>query len=233
MAKHTANSVRETAAYSVGEAARYLHLNATTLQSWALGRTYPTAEGEKTWPALFEIKDRKNRRLSFINLVEANVIAAVRRDHGVAMPKIRAALDYVQKTLKVARPLCDQEFETNGVDLFVQHYGELVNVSHSGQIAMAEMLHAALRRIERNMHGVPIRMYAAGANDQAKRSAFVAFDPAIAFGRPALVGSGAPIAAINERFRAGESMKDLAEDYAVDRDAIEEAIRQAEILRAA
>jgi len=232
MAKPTPKDIKERAAYGIGEASRYLHLNPTTLQSWALGRTYPTTEGEKQWPALFEIADRQNRRLSFINLVEANVLGAVRKDHGVAMPKVRAALDFVRKSLNVRRPLCDQQFETDGVDLFIQHYGKLVNVSRSGQIALEEMLRAALRRIERNIDGIPIRLYAAGPQDR-ERSAFVAFDPEIAFGRPALVGSGAPVAAINERFRAGDSIRDLAEDYGVERDAIEEAIRQAELLHAA
>lgn len=230
--KSTPKSIKERPAYSIGEAARYLHLNPSTLQSWSLGRNYPTVDGLKQWPALFQIADRRTRRLSFINLVEANVIGAVRKDHGVAMPKIRAALDFVRDNLNVSRPLCDQQFETNGVDLFVKHYGDLVNASRSGQVALEEMLRAALRRIERNVDGVPVRLYAAGAHERG-RSTFVAFDPEIAFGRPALVGSGAPVAAINGRFRAGDSIRDLAEDYGVERDAIEEAIRQAELLRAA
>jgi len=233
MRKLTAEEIRERPAYSIGEAARYVHMNEMTLQTWVLGRDYPTSTGDKRWPPLLKIADRRARRLSFINLVEANVLAALRRQHHLAVPKIRAALNYVRDRLGVARPLCDEQFATNGVDLFVQRYGELINASRAGQLALQETLLAALRRIERERpSGVPIRLYAANPKDQG-RSQFVAFDPVIAFGRPALVGSGAPVAAIHERFRAGDSVGDLAKDYGVEREAIEEAIRQAELLQAA
>ena len=233
MKKPTAQDVRERAAYSIGEAAHYVRMNPMTLTTWALGREYQTASGAKHWAALFQIADRANRRMSFINLVEANVLRAVRRDHDLTMPSIRAALEYVQQQLGVKRPLADEKFETDGVDLFVERYGELINASKRGQIALREMLEAALHRIERaEPSGVPIRLFAASP-DERDRSPYVAFDPAIAFGRPALVGSGAPVAAIAERFRAGDSIDTLAEDYGVERQAIEEAVRQAELLRAA
>jgi uncharacterized protein (DUF433 family) len=233
MKKLAAEDIRERPAYAIGEAARYLHLNEMTLASWALGRSYRTADGNKRWPALFQIADRVHRRMSFINLVEGNVLVAVRREHQIAIPKIRAALEFVREQLGVSRPLCDQQFETNGVDLFVERYGQLINASKKGQIALREMLQAALRRIEREgPTGAPVRLYAA-APDERDRSKYVAFDPAVAFGRPALVGSGAPVAAIAERFRAGDSIDALAEDYAVERPAIEEAVRQAGLLRAA
>jgi hypothetical protein len=37
----TAASERDTAAYTLAEAARYLRLQAATLRSWVLGREYP------------------------------------------------------------------------------------------------------------------------------------------------------------------------------------------------
>lgn len=229
----TAEEIRERPAYSIGEAARYLRMNDMTLTTWALGRRYETTDGTKQWQPLFKIADRRGRRMSFTNLIEGNVLSALRRQHGITVPKIRAALDYVREQLNVARPLAHEQFQTNGVDLFIERFGELVNASKQGQVAMREMMQAALRRIERDApSGVPIRLYAA-APDERNRSRFVAFDPMIAFGRPALIGSGVPIAAIAERFRAGDSIDALAEDYAVERQAIEEAVRQSELLRTA
>src|SRR5207249_1594488 len=122
--------------------------------------------------------------LSFLNLIEASVLASVRKQHGIAMPKIRAALDYVRGQLGTERPLYHEQFQTNGVDLFIERFGQLINASRHGQMTMREMMQAALRRIERErLTGIPIRLYAAGA-DERERSAFVAFDPAIEFGRP-------------------------------------------------
>jgi uncharacterized protein (DUF433 family) len=50
-------------------------------------------------------------------------------------------------------------------------------------------------------------------------------DPRIAFGRPVLVGTGIPTAVVAERYKAGESVDDLAGDYGRDRLEIEEALR--------
>jgi uncharacterized protein (DUF433 family) len=50
-------------------------------------------------------------------------------------------------------------------------------------------------------------------------------DPYIAFGRPVLTGTGIPTAVIADRYKAGESIDELANDYEQDRFRIEEAIR--------
>ena len=53
-------------------------------------------------------------------------------------------------------------------------------------------------------------------------------DPRVSSGRPVLVGSGIPTAVIAERYKAGESIDQLADDYGRERldiEDIEEAIR--------
>jgi uncharacterized protein (DUF433 family) len=50
-------------------------------------------------------------------------------------------------------------------------------------------------------------------------------DPQVSFGRPVLVGTGIPTAVIAGRYKAGESMDALADDYGRQRFEIEEAIR--------
>jgi uncharacterized protein (DUF433 family) len=53
----------------------------------------------------------------------------------------------------------------------------------------------------------------------------VVIDPRISFGRPVLAGSGIPTAVIADRYKAGESVDELADDYGRKRLEIEEAIR--------
>ena len=53
----------------------------------------------------------------------------------------------------------------------------------------------------------------------------VVIDPHISYGRPVLVGTGIPTAVVAERYKAGESIDELAEDYSRSRKEIEEAIR--------
>src|ERR1039457_1243908 len=92
-------------AYTVAEAAHYLRMPEETLRSWVVGRLYPVAGRSKRSRPLIHLDDPNRQYLSFINLVEAHVLAAIRRHHGVKLPKIRKALDYVQRTLEVERPL--------------------------------------------------------------------------------------------------------------------------------
>ena len=52
----------------------------------------------------------------------------------------------------------------------------------------------------------------------------VVVDPRISFGRPVLVGTGIPVEAIADRFKAGDSIGHLARDYGVSADLVEDAL---------
>src|SRR5712671_5326693 len=127
-------------AYSVAEAAHCLRMPEGTLRSWVSGRLYPVAGQSKRSRPLIHLDDPKRQYLSFINLVEAHVLAAIRRRHGVKLPKVRNALNYVRRHFRIERPLIDQAFQTNGLDLFVERYGELINASREGQRVMKEII---------------------------------------------------------------------------------------------
>lgn len=76
----TQDDLRNTPAYGIPEAAGYLRLPVSTLRAWMLGQRYRVRREPKVFRPVIGIADRKNRQLSFINLVEAFVLAAVRRD---------------------------------------------------------------------------------------------------------------------------------------------------------
>ena len=50
-------------------------------------------------------------------------------------------------------------------------------------------------------------------------------NPTISFGRPVIAGTGIPVSSIYERYRAGDSVASLAQDFRLEISAIEEAIR--------
>jgi uncharacterized protein (DUF433 family) len=50
-------------------------------------------------------------------------------------------------------------------------------------------------------------------------------DPFISFGRPIVASTDIVTAIIAERYKAGESMDDLAEDYGCERSEVEKAVR--------
>ena len=53
----------------------------------------------------------------------------------------------------------------------------------------------------------------------------VVIDPRLSAGRPVIAGTGLATQLIAERYKAGESISDLAHDYERGNDEIEEAIR--------
>ena len=218
-------SLRELPNYRPVEAAHYLRVPLSTLRWWVSGQTYRTSSGLKRAAAVVEPARRSPISLSFINLVELHVLEAIRHRYHVRLPQIRTAVRYVATTLGVPHPLANERFETDGVDLFVRRFGELINASRDGQIAIAELLRLHLRRVEHDQVGLAVRLFPFTRSRHEDQPRVVVIDPAVAFGRPVIAGTGIATASIVERYRAGESIADLAEDYERPVAQIEEALR--------
>jgi uncharacterized protein (DUF433 family) len=211
--------------YPIAEAARYLRLPATTVRSWALGRPYLTHSGMRTFAPVVAVADAKANLLSFRNLVELHILSSLRRVHQVELRAVRRAIRFLRERLGSDHPLLDEQMLTDGKDLFIERYGELVNISQSGQLEMKRSLEVYLRRIERDKHGIPVRLYpfTRGRIEQAPR--VISIDPRIRFGKPCIAGTRIPTAIIAERHEAGDSLAQLAEDYGRPPEEIEEALR--------
>ena len=210
-------------AYSVAEGAHYLGLPTATLRAWSLGQRM----GDKPpFRAILRLPDAETPILSFVNLVEAHVLSALRREHRVPLQTIRKAIQYLHRQFPSPHPLADHAFATDGVTLFVEKFGELLQVPGSGQMAMQKLLEAHLERISRDAFGVPIKLYPFTRwRGDTKEPKAVEIDPRLSFGRPVLVGTGIPTAVIAERYKAGETIAELAEDYHRQATEIEEALR--------
>lgn len=219
---------RNLPAYSLHEASRYTGVPLNTLRTWVSGRSYPTESRAKFWKPIIVRPNFGDPMMSFTNLIEAHVLNAIRRKHQIAMGRVRKALDFLGREYESANPLADHDFETDGLDLFVEKYGALINASRGGQLAMKEILRVYLKRIDRDEQGLArqlfpfTRLSADGRQDDPK---VVAINPRIAFGKPVILGTGIPTSIIAERYKTGESISDLADDYGRDLFEVEEAIR--------
>lgn len=208
---------RHLPSYGPAEISRYLDVPVSTIRCWSLGQanSSPLVEPAAISPLV----------LSFINLVELHVLSAIRRKHRIAMPKVRQVLEYLQTRLQVARPLADERFMTDGADLFVDHYGALVNASQQGQLAMRAVLASALVRIEWDAAGQPVRLFPITRRDIGSSPSLIVIDPAVSGGRPVIHNTRIAVEVVAERFDAGESIADLVEDYGCTAQDIEEAVR--------
>ena len=227
MAKQIFNDrdLRETPAYGIPEAAGYLRLPVSTLRAWLLGQRYRVGEQPKFFKPVIDIADRKERQLSFINLVEAFVLAGIRREHEIPLPKVRKAVDYLRRTFNTTRPLAHEQFETDGIDLFVEKMGSLIGATQEGQIQMRDIIRDRLERVHRDPKGVPEKIVLFPARREKTESADVVIDPRLSFGRPVLDRFGVRTAILAERFDAGDDIDVLAREYSAPPEAIQNAIR--------
>lgn len=210
--------VREIPAYTIGEASGYLRLPKSTLRAWMLG--------QKGFQSVINIADKPGRRLSFINLVEAFVLTGIRREHSIPLPKVRKAMEYLRRTFKTKRPLAENQFATDGVDLFVEKFGQLIGATQHGQMQLREIILDRLKHVHRDPKGIPEKIVLFPARGNAPETVGdVVIDPRLSFGRPVLDGYGLRTAIVTERFEAGEQIEELAKDYGVPPEAIENAIR--------
>jgi uncharacterized protein (DUF433 family) len=221
---------RELPNYRLPEAAHYLRIPESTLRVWVVGQGHSGEGRTKLSRPIIAPAGDSPPRLSFVNMVEAHVLSAIRYHHGVPLPAVRRALEYLTREFDSRHPLAEEQFQTHGVSLFVERLG-LLNVSAPGQFAMPEILRALLRRIDRDERGLAVRLYPFSRRPAASVPALeesprvVVIDPRVGFGRPIIRGSGVTTLAIAERFDAGESIEALAVDYGRSRQEIEEAIR--------
>lgn len=212
----TERDLREVPAYSIGEAAGYLRIPKSTLRAWLLG--------QQAFRPVIEIADRKRRQLSFINLVEAFVLSAIRRQYSIPLPKVRKAVDYLRRTFKTSRPLADEQFATDGVNLFVEKFGTLIGVSEEGQVHLREVILDRLKYVRFDPKGIAEKIVLFPARGPAMKGDIV-IDPRLSFGRPVLDGVGVRTSILVERFRTGESIEQLAREYRAAPEAIQNAIR--------
>jgi uncharacterized protein (DUF433 family) len=212
--------------YTIPEAAHYLRMAATTLKSWVAGRDYPVTGGEKHWEGLIHRPDQSDSRLSFSNLIEAHVLLALRTQFRVKIKEVRTALEYAQAKYNIDRVLLSPQLRATRRNVFLQQLNELTNVGKGGQAAMPEILGAYLERIEWDLVvGLPRRIFPLTRAEQLDSPKILAIDPRIAFGRPIVERKAIKTSVIAERFRAGESIADLAEDYDLEVFEVEEALR--------
>ncbi|MEZ4698030.1 MAG: DUF433 domain-containing protein [Rhodothermales bacterium] len=222
---HNSDDPRDLPLYSIAEAARYLKIASATLRSWVVGRSYPTTDGSARFEPLIKPPCPPDNQLSFNNLVEAHVLRALRTKHSVSIGSVRNAIDFSERKLGIERLLISGELQTSAGDLFVEKYGQLINLSKSGQLAIKKILEAYLERIERDSRKLPLRLYPFISGDiRGGSPKTIVIDPRVSFGRPTISTKGISTAALVARIDAGESIRDLSKDYHIGEDEVEAAV---------
>jgi uncharacterized protein (DUF433 family) len=175
-------------------------------------------------PASRRILSRKERRveLSYMQLIEVAVVSAFRKS-GVSLKRIRAAREYASKTLKAEYPFAEFRFKEEAKHLWLDsgqvssvNPGTVVQADQEGQLTWESII-GRLREFEYEHEGIVIRWHVAG------RSSPIIIDPRLAFGAPTI--GGTPTWVIKGRWNAGESDREIADDFGIKKEEVREALK--------
>jgi uncharacterized protein (DUF433 family) len=207
--------------YGAQEAVRYLHIPRSSMNHWLKGSN-----------ALLHFPTRNRRVFSFTNLVELYVIKGLYEIHGVKLPAIRNAVEYLLETKESRHPLADYELKTDGRYIFFWQGGEYMNMSLRGQGGLGPILDSYLRRIDRDEQGIARVLHPflrskemEDIREGKEHQKIVSINPRVCFGMPVLAGSRITTSILASRYLGGDSVPVIARSYGRSEAEIESAIK--------
>ena len=210
------------AIFTLRETAGYLSVPKSTIHDWAR----PGA-GQRALITVFP-RTGAQATVPFIGFAEAHVLSAFRRA-GVPLQRIRPAVDALSRTIGLDHALASKQLYTDGAEVLYDYAterdeGELLElvVVRTGQHQFSEVVRDYLKRISYGSDG-----WASRVRLPSYKRAEVVVDPRIAFGLPLVIHGGARVEDLVDRFVAGDSVADIADDFGVPPEEVEDVIRVA------
>jgi uncharacterized protein (DUF433 family) len=201
--------------YTTSEAARYLGLPKSTLQSW-INRKH----GES--PLVTTVaRSGYEAGIPFIGFAEAFVLQTARRA-GVPRHRIRPGVEAVKAELGLRHALASRLLYTDGAELLVKYAADDVDleVARTHQRQLTRTVKDQLQLITYAGDG-----YAERLQLPSYGPAEVVVDPAVGFGYPVIKGAGARVKDVLDRFWAGEALRMIAYDFDLSDEAVEAIVR--------
>jgi uncharacterized protein (DUF433 family) len=219
--------------YSLSDAARHIAVPRSTFDDWARGYSRDSKDGESSEqgaPVVTAFTSVAGPSIPFIGLAEGFVLAAFRRS-GVPLQRIRPALARLQRELGLSHALASRSLYTDGAEVLYD-YAETSGdtpaarsardlvVVRNDQRVFKEVVQDYLRRIDFGQD-----QWAQVIHLPQYRSADVLVDPDRSFGVPIFAHGAARVEVVLGRFRAGESLETLSEEFGVPGDQLIDALR--------
>jgi uncharacterized protein (DUF433 family) len=216
---------------TAAEAARFLGVPTSTLSTWARGYVRrppgrPAVRGERIvtsvdaprgWPTI-----------PFIGLAEGLVLAAFRQG-GVSLQHIRKAVSILDAQLGLDHALASRRLYIDGAAILFDYAGaegdqELAGLTEvvSQQQVFAPVVQEYLSRIEFGSDG-----WAAKLVSPATQRPIVVADPGRSFGQTIFIRGAGRVEDVLDRWRAGDPLTDVATDFGVPMQDVEDLLRVA------
>jgi uncharacterized protein (DUF433 family) len=214
--------------YTVAEAAQFLGVPSSTFSTWAYGYVRRPAgravvRGESIVTSVQA--ERGFAAIPFIGLAEGMVLAAFRRA-GVSMQHIRKAVYVLDREIGIEHALASRKLYTDGAVI-------LYDYAKSGREGLSELTEVVTQQrvfspivceyLKRVDYGEDD--WAVALVSPATVQPVVEVDPARGFGQPIFIHGGSRVEDVLDRWKAGDRLVEVAKDFGVPPEDVEEALR--------
>ena len=202
--------------YRIVDAARYADTSPQRVTYWFYG-------GGDLGPALGG--KEKLAPLSYLQLIEVAFVATF-RDAGLSLQKLRRTRDYVSQVFKIDYPFARLQFKTDGLNVFLDlatefpdlGLDEVVVASQHGQQVWRDIVRNRFAQFEYDdSHNLALVWHPSPENHP-----LVVIDPRKKFGAPSI--RGIPTWTLASRKTAGESVGEIAYDFGLEDDEVEQGL---------
>lgn len=202
--------------YTINETATYLGLPYSTLRDWVRPR-----DGS---PLVHSFpKEGHFATISFVGFAEAFVLSAARRAK-LRPDRIRAGVAAVEKEFGIDHALASKRLYLDKAEILVSYSldedGEDLTVARTHQLQITETVRNQLELITYGGDD-----FAATIQLPLFQQAKVIVDPKEAFGQPIVERTGTRVRDVLALFWADEPIRDIAYDFDLETDEVEDLIR--------
>jgi uncharacterized protein (DUF433 family) len=163
--------------------------------------------------------------IPFIGFAEAFVLSSFRKA-GLPLQRIRPAVEILAKEIGVEHALASKSLYTDGAEVLFDYGNRTgskdlmdLTVVRTQQRQFTKIVHGYLKRIDFGGDG-----WADSIRLSTYSAAEVIVDPRVGFGLPVLADGGARVEDLVDRFRAGDSVHELADDFGVPSEQVEDVV---------
>lgn len=202
--------------YTPREVARLVGTSSQQVLRWTRG-SGPT---DPLWSAYYNFIDPDVTELSFLDLIEVRVVAAMRRV-GISLQSIRFAIAFAQERYQIERPLASQAFKTDGSEILMEaleNDGDLVSLSkkYPGQKVFKQIVFQSLNDLEYEDETV--------ARWRPASFSEVVIDPDRYFGDPILDDYGVSTNMLYTEFKQFSDIDYLSSIYEIPKSILKKGI---------
>lgn len=222
------NGWRTRPTYTIGQAAKLAGTSPANVRRWLYGYQAP---GHKMRPVFGRrAKDKDGPvEVSFLELAEIVVVRAFRRK-GVTLERLRRAHAFAREQLGMSHPFASLKLRTDGVHVLHEFEesepgASLLVLDKYGQWTLPGAVVRTLEEFDFEAD-LAARWFPKGHDIP------IVIDPRFAAGKPTVAGSGVTIETIYKRWKSGEKIDFIAEDYELDEEVVKKALQHADKLAA-